>query len=51
MIKNKFHEKFEMIDLNLNIYYFNIMIIKDHINRILRFKQTTYIKKFFTYQS
>ena len=36
-----------MIDLNLCIYYFDIIIIKDRVNRILRFKQIIYIKKFF----
>ena len=47
MIKIKFYEKFEMIDLSLCIYYFDIIIIKDRFNRILRFKQITYIEKFF----
>ena len=35
-----------MIDLNLCIYYFDITIAKNYINRILRFKQTNYIEKF-----
>ena len=35
-----------MIDLNLYIYYFNITIIKNYINRILRFKQIIYIENF-----
>ena len=35
-----------MIDLNLYTYYFNITIVKNRINRILRLKQTTYIEKF-----
>ena len=38
IIKNKFYEKFKIIDLNLYIYYFDITIVKDRINRILRFK-------------
>ena len=46
-IKNKLHKKFKMIDLNLYIYYFDITITKDRVNRILRFKQIIYIKKFF----
>ena len=37
-IKNKLHEKFEMIDLNLYIYYFDIIIAKDCVNCILRLK-------------
>ena len=37
-IKDKLYKKFEMIDLNLYIYYFDIMIVKNRINRILRFK-------------
>ena len=36
-----------MIDLSLCIYYFDITIVKNRINRILRFEQTIYIKKFF----
>ena len=36
-----------MINLTLYIYYFNIMIIKDYINRILRLKYIIYIEKFF----
>ena len=47
MIKNKLHEKFEIIDLNLYIYYFDITIAKNRVNRILRFKYTIYIEKFF----
>ena len=46
IIKNKLYKKFEMINLNLYIYYFDIIIIKDRVNRILRFKQTIYIKFF-----
>ena len=38
IIKNKFYKKFEMIDLSLCIYYFDITIIKNYINRILRLK-------------
>ena len=41
MIKNKFHEKFEITDLNLYIYYLDIMIVKN------RFEQIIYIEKFF----
>ena len=47
MIKNKLYEKFKIIDLNSYIYYLDITIIKDYINRILRLEQTIYIKKFF----
>ena len=36
-----------MIDLNLYIYYFDIIIAKNRVNRILRFKQTIYIEFFF----
>ena len=36
-----------MIDLNLYIYYLDITIAKDYINRILRLKQTIYIEFFF----
>ena len=36
--KNKFRKRFEIIDLNKYVYYFEIIIIKDRINRILRFK-------------
>ena len=36
IIKNKLYEKFEIIDLNLYIYYLDITIAKNHINRILR---------------
>ena len=35
-IKNKLYKKFKIIDLNLYIYYFDIIIVKDYINRILR---------------
>ena len=38
MIKNRLYEKFEMIDLSLYIYYFDITIVKDRVNRILRLK-------------
>ena len=38
MIKNKLYKKFEIINLNLYIYYFDIMIVKNYVNRILRFK-------------
>ena len=38
MIKNRFYDKFEMTDLNSCIYYLNIIIIKDRVNRILRFE-------------
>ena len=37
-IKNKFYNKFKIIDLSLYIYYLNITIVKNRINRILRFK-------------
>ena len=46
-IKNKLYKKFEMIDLSLYIYYFDMMIAKNRINRILHFKQIIYIEKFF----
>ena len=45
--KNKLHKKFEMIDLSSYIYYLDITIAKNRVNRILRLEQTTYIKKFF----
>ena len=35
-IKNRFYKKFKMIDLNLCIYYFDMIIVKDYINRIIR---------------
>ena len=38
MIKNKFYKKFEIIDLNSYIYYLDIMIVKNRINRIIRFE-------------
>ena len=38
MIKNKLYKKFKIIDLNLYIYYLDITIIRNYINRILRFK-------------
>ena len=38
MIKDKLYKKFEIIDLNLYIYYLNITIIKNRVNYILRFK-------------
>ena len=37
-IINKFHKKFKIIDLSLYIYYFDLTIIKNRINRILRFE-------------
>ena len=36
IIKNKLYKKFEIINLNLYIYYLDITIVKNHINRILR---------------
>ena len=36
MIKNKLYKKFKIIDLNLYIYYFDMMIAKNRVNRILR---------------
>ena len=38
MIKNKLYNKFKIIDLNLYIYYLDIIIAKNRINRILRFE-------------
>ena len=38
MIKNKLYNKFEIIDLNFYIYYLDITIVKNRVNRILRFK-------------
>ena len=35
-IKNKLYEKFEIIDLNLYIYYLDMTIAKNRVNRILR---------------
>ena len=46
MIKNKLYKKFKIIDLNLCIYYFDITIVKNYINRILRLKQIIYINFF-----
>ena len=46
-IKNKLYKKFKIIDLGLCIYYLDITITKNRVNRILRFEQIIYIKKFF----
>ena len=35
-----------MIDLNLYIYYLDITIVKNRVNRILRLEQIIYIEKF-----
>ena len=36
-IKNKLNKKFKIINFEFYIYYFKIIIIKNRINRILRF--------------
>ena len=36
-IKNKLNKKFKIIDFEFYIYYFKIIIVKNHANRILRF--------------
>ena len=46
-IKNKLYKKFEMIDLSLYIYYLDMTIARNRVNRILRLEQTIYIEKFF----
>ena len=45
-IKNKLYDKFEITNLESYIYYLDIIVIKDRINRILRLNQKDYIKKF-----
>ena len=45
-IKNKLYNKFEITNLGPYIYYLDIIVIRDHINRILRLNQKGYIKKF-----
>ena len=46
-IKNKLYKKFEIIDLSLYIYYLDMTIARNRVNRILRLEQTIYIEKFF----
>ena len=45
-IKNKLHNKFEITNLRPYIYYLDITVTKDRVNRILRLNQKGYIKKF-----
>ena len=44
-IKDILNEKFRIIDLKLYVFYLNIIITRDRINRIICLRQTFYIKR------
>ena len=45
-VKNALYAKFKMSDLGSCVYYLNIIIFHNRLNRTLRLKQLIYIKRF-----
>ena len=46
-IKDALYAKFKINDFGFCVYYLDIIISRDRVNRILRLKQLIYIERFF----
>ena len=46
-VKNALYIKFKMNDFGFCVYYLNIIVSRDRLNRTLRLRQLIYIKRFF----